>query len=66
VQELEAESVALLCLDALGLPGAEYCRAYVQSWAATDDLTDDVASRIMTAADAMLRAGQENIAGAVP
>jgi antirestriction protein ArdC len=58
VQELEAESVALLCLDALDLPGAEYCRGYVQAWATSDDLTDDVASRIMTAADAVLRAGQ--------
>lgn len=59
VQELAAESVALLVLDALGLAGAEYCRGYVQSWASSEDLTDDVASGIMTAADLILRAGQE-------
>lgn len=58
VEELEAESVALLCLEALGLPGSEYCRGYVQAWATSDALTDAVATRIMSAADAILRAGQ--------
>jgi antirestriction protein ArdC len=58
VEELEAESVALLCLEALNLPGSEYCRGYVQAWATTEELNDTVASRIMTAADQILRAGQ--------
>jgi antirestriction protein ArdC len=57
VRELEAESVALLCSEALDLPGAAFARGYVQEWATSDDLTDDVAGRIMTAADTILRAG---------
>src|SRR2546426_2384946 len=32
LREAEAECVSLLCLESLGLPGAEYCRGYVQSW----------------------------------
>jgi antirestriction protein ArdC len=58
VQELEAEAVALLCCEALGVAGAAYSRGYVQHWATSDDLTDAVASRIMTAADTILRAGR--------
>ena len=57
VQELEAESVAILCLDALDLPGSEYARGYVQHWATSDDLTDEVESRILRATDTILRAG---------
>ena len=58
VRELEAECVALLCLESLGLPGAEYARGYVQSWATSDDLTEEIATRIMTSADTILRAGR--------
>ena len=32
LRECEAESVALLCLAALDLPGVEHCRGYVQAW----------------------------------
>jgi hypothetical protein len=32
LREVEAESVALLCCESLGLEGAEYCRGYVQNW----------------------------------
>ena len=28
----EAEAVALLCCEALGLPGADECRGYIQHW----------------------------------
>jgi len=32
LREAEAESVALICLESLGLEGAEFCRGYIQSW----------------------------------
>jgi hypothetical protein len=32
LREVEAEAVALLCCDALGLPGADQCRGYIQHW----------------------------------
>jgi antirestriction protein ArdC len=32
LREVEAEAVALVCVEALGLPGAEHCRGYVQHW----------------------------------
>ena len=32
LKEVEAESVALLCLESLGMDGAEYCRGYIQNW----------------------------------
>ena len=56
MKELKAECVALLCIESLGLPGSEYSRRY--AWATSKDLTEEVASRIMSAADTILRAGQ--------
>ncbi len=38
-------------VHALGLPGAKTRRGYVQAWATSDDLGDDVAARIMRGAD---------------
>src|SRR5439155_9667849 len=32
LKEVEAESVALLCLESLVMEGAEYCRGYIQNW----------------------------------
>jgi antirestriction protein ArdC len=32
LREVEAEAVALLCCESLGLEGADYCRAYLQNW----------------------------------
>jgi hypothetical protein len=32
LSECEAEAVALLCCAALGMPGVECCRGYIQSW----------------------------------
>jgi antirestriction protein ArdC len=58
VRELEAESVALLCIEALQLPGTEYARGYLQRWATSNDLTDDIARRVLHAADTILRAGR--------
>lgn len=32
LREVEAEAVALLCCESLGLEGADYCRGYIQNW----------------------------------
>lgn len=59
LREVEAEAVALLCLEALGLPGAEHCRGYIQHWHASGEpIPERSAQRIMKAADQVLRAGQ--------
>ncbi|MCZ7625101.1 MAG: DUF1738 domain-containing protein [Candidatus Methylomirabilota bacterium] len=67
LKEGEAEGVALLVLEALGLPGAAYCRGYIQAY--LSDLSachtqagaaflSASAYRIIQAADAILRAGR--------
>ncbi len=57
--EAEAEAVALLCLDALNMPGAEYARGYIQSWYGRGTvIPDSSAQRIFKAADRILRAGE--------
>ena len=58
LREVEAEAVALLCLEALDLPGAEYCRGYIQHWhGSADPIPERSAQRILKAADQILRAG---------
>lgn len=57
LREAEAESVALLCCEALGLEGAEYCRGYVQSWLKGEAIPERSAQRIFSAADKILKAG---------
>jgi hypothetical protein len=60
--EAEAESVALLCLESLRLPGAEYCRGYIQDWLGRGVVIPEAsAQRIFKAADSILRAGQEKL-----
>jgi len=64
--EAEAEAVALLCLEALQLPGAEYARGYIQSWYGSGQpLPEGSAARIFKAADTILRAGRAEVS-AVP
>lgn len=58
IREVQAESVALLLLDALDLPGTEYSRGYLQHWLADNELTDAMAQRIFTTADKILAAGR--------
>ncbi len=61
LSEAEAEAVALLCLEALHLPGAEYTRGYIQSWyGAGNPLPEHSAQRIFKAADTILRAGRSD------
>src|SRR2546421_9079412 len=59
LKEAEAESVALLCLESLGMPGAEYCRGYIQNWLAGAEIPERSAQRIFAAADRILKAGIE-------
>jgi antirestriction protein ArdC len=56
----EAESVALLCCEVLGLPGAEHCRGYIQHWTGTENpIPKRSAQRIFRVADQIIRAGQD-------
>jgi len=64
LKEAEAESVALLCLESLGMDGAEYCRGYIQSWLAGADIPERSAQRIFAAADKILKAGIASEGGA--
>jgi len=57
LREAEAESVALICCEALGLEGASYCRGYIQTWLAGDEIPDKSTQRIFAAAEKILRAG---------
>lgn len=56
--EAEAESVALICLETLGLEGAEFCRGYIQNWLRGDSLPERSAQKIFHAADLIVRAGR--------
>ena len=59
LREAEAECVALLCCEALGLPGAAESRGYIQHWyGAGNPIPERSAQRILRAADQILRAGR--------
>src|SRR5262249_1127947 len=60
VREVEAEAVALLCCESLGLPGAEFSRGYIQSWANSQPISERSAQRIFRAADQILRSGRSS------
>jgi antirestriction protein ArdC len=59
LEEAEAECVALLCCEALGLPGADESRGYIQHWYGQGHpIPERSAQRVLRAADQILRAGQ--------
>lgn len=61
LREVEAEAVALVCLEVLALPGAEFSRGYIQHWNATrgnDAIPERSAQKIFKAADSILKAGR--------
>jgi len=58
IREVEAEGVALICTESLGLSGTEYSRGYLQHWLQGETICDRSAQRIFKAADAILRAGR--------
>jgi antirestriction protein ArdC len=55
LREVEAESVALLCCESLGLQGAEFSRGYIQSWGS--EIPERSAQKIFHAADLILKSG---------
>ncbi len=57
VREMEAEAVALICCESLGLPGAEFSRGYIQHWAQGQGFGERSAQKIFRVADQILKAG---------
>lgn len=59
IREVEAESVALICCEALDLPGATYCRGYLQHWLRGEkEIPPRSAQLILAAASEILKAGR--------
>jgi len=64
LREVEAEAVALLCCESLGLDGAAYCTGYIQNWLTqgagsnTETIPEKSAQKIFRAADQIIRAGR--------
>jgi antirestriction protein ArdC len=64
IREVEAESVALICCESLGLPGAEAARGYIQHWLKGEkEIPNRSAARIFNAAQIILRAGSTTSGG---
>jgi hypothetical protein len=58
IREVEAESVALICCETLGLDGADFCRGYIQHWLKTEkEIPNQNAARIFATANSILKAG---------
>jgi hypothetical protein len=58
IREVEAESVALICCESLGLEGAEAARGYIQHWLRGEKgIPNQSAARIFSAAQTILKAG---------
>lgn len=69
LREVEAEAVALLCCESLGLDGADYCRGYLQNWLYqgigydANAVPERSAQKIFRAADQIIRAGRLYVEG---
>lgn len=60
IREVEAESVAMLCCAALGLPGVEYSRGYIQHWYGQGrPIPEASAQKVLKVTDQILKAGRE-------
>jgi hypothetical protein len=58
LREVEAESVAMLCCETLGLDGAEFSRGYIQHWLKIEkEIPNRNAAHIFAAATSVLKAG---------
>jgi len=66
LREVEAESVALICCESLGLAGSAECRGYIQHWLGKDSIPDRNVQRVFKAADAIVRGGRGEAAQAEP
>lgn len=64
LREVEAESVALICCEALNLPGIPECRGYLQHWLGKETIPEQSAQKIFRAADQLLRSGRPETKGA--
>jgi len=58
LREVEAESVAMLLCESLGLAGADFCRGYIQNWLDGQPIPEKSAQKIFGAADRILKAGR--------
>lgn len=58
IKEVEAESVAYILCELLGLEGAKESRGYIQHWLQSETISDKSAQKIFGAADKILKAGQ--------
>jgi antirestriction protein ArdC len=64
IREVEAESVALICCESLGLTGAEAARGYIQHWLQGEkEIPNQSAARIFSAAQTILKAGSSKEEG---
>lgn len=58
LREVEAESVALICCESLGLDGAVFSRGYIQHWLRGEKaIPERSAQKVFGAADKILKAG---------
>ena len=63
-KEMEAESVALICIESLGLPGSADARGYIQHWYGQGaEIPEANARRIFQAADRILKSGSPSKGG---
>lgn len=60
VREVEAEGVAYILCNLLGLPGLHESRGYIQNWLADGEISDKSAQKIFAAANKILEAGRVN------
>lgn len=58
IKEVEAESVAYILCELLGLEGQKESRGYIQHWLQSETISDKSAQKIFGAADKILKAGQ--------
>jgi hypothetical protein len=62
IREVEAESVALICCETLGLDGTDFCRSYIQHFLKLErEIPNHSAARIFAAATSILKAGSPAI-----
>jgi len=59
IREVEAESVAYILCQLLGLKGEEESRGYIQSWLKDKEIADVSARKIFSAVDKILKSGQK-------
>ncbi len=60
VREVEAEAVAYIVTQSLGMPGEEFSRGYLQHWLNGQKLDDRSALKIFHVAESILKAGRLN------